>query len=81
MVGGCSDNVYSGKQSFLTWSMMNVKIISIVIIKFIKMINWQVSRQFLDTRELGNSPKSLANLHNNQVLIMIGMMMISSRTQ
>jgi len=26
----------------------------------------QVSRQFLDTRELGNSPKSLANLHNNQ---------------
>ena len=34
--------------------------------------NWQVSRQFLDTRELGNSPKSLANLHNNQVMVMIG---------
>ena len=43
------------------------------------MNNRQVSRQFLDTRELGNSPKSLANLHNNQVLIM--MVMISSGTQ
>ena len=30
-------------------------------------IKLQVSRQFLDSRELGNSPKSLANLHNNQV--------------
>ena len=30
--------------------------------------SWQVSRQFLDSRELANSPKSLANLHNNQVL-------------
>ena len=49
--------------------------------KFIKNTNWQVSRQFLDTRELGNSPKSLANLHNNQVLMMIGMMVISSGTQ
>ena len=34
--------------------------------------NLQVSRQFLDSRELGNSPKSLANLHNNQVTVRDG---------
>ena len=87
--GGCSDNVYFGDQVVLIGNMVTISLIITITFIIIRLFQWrhtltnrdiitklQVSRQFLDSRELGNSPKSLANLHNNQVTVTVVVVLI-----